>query len=267
MFDESFAQAWRLRYGGEPFGEVPGLARFLSHRSVREFSSEPVSEATVAALVACAQSAATSSNLQLWSIVSVQDREHRDKLATLCANQQQIREAAWFFAFCADHHRLARAARALGEDPQALQYMEFYTMAAIDASLAAERMTCAAEAIGLGICYIGALRNDPKGVAEALGLPDGVFGLFGYCLGHPRADAKADVKPRLPQEAIWFREQYGPDAGLSEYDGRMRPFYLSVGGDPAVTWTQRSARRVTLPHLGGRATQRQFLESHGFGLK
>lgn len=267
MFEESFAQAWRLRYGEEPSGEVPALARFLTHRSVREFSTEPVAEETVAALVACAQSAATSSNLQLWSIVSVQDRERRDKLATLCANQQQIRDSAWFFAFCADHHRLTRAAAALGEDPQALQYLEFYTMAAIDASLAAERMTCAAEAIGLGICYIGALRTDPKGVAEALGLPEGVFGLFGYCLGHPRADAKADVKPRLSQQAIWFREQYGPDADLSEYDERMRPFYVSVGGDPAVTWTQRSARRVTMPHLGGRATQRDFLQSHGFGLR
>ena len=157
MFEETFPQACRLRYGGEPSGEVPALAWFLAHRSVREFSKEPVPEATVAALVASGQSVATSSNLQLWSIVSVQDPARRDRLATLCANQQQIREAAWFFAFCADHHRLARAARALGEDPQGLPYLEFFTMAAINASLAAERMTCAAEAIGLGICYIGAL--------------------------------------------------------------------------------------------------------------
>lgn len=128
-------------------------------------------------------------------------------------------------------------------------------------------MTCAAESMGLGVCYIGALRVDPKGVSETLGLPDGVFGLFGFCLGHIRADAKADVKPRLPQHAIWFREVYGPDADLSEYDERMRSFYASVGGDPAVTWSQRSARRVTLAHIGGRATQREFLQSHGFGLK
>lgn len=129
MFHETFAQAWQLRYGAPPRGDHPSLARFLAHRSVREFSSEPVPEETVTALVGCAQSAATSSNLQLWSIVSVQERKRRDRIAELCSNQQQIREAAWFFAFCADHHRLARAARALGEDPEGLQYMEFYTMA------------------------------------------------------------------------------------------------------------------------------------------
>ena len=74
----------------------------------------------------------------------------------------------WFFAFLIDHYRLRRCAALVGEECRGLDFNEFYTMAVVDASLAAERMVCAAEAVGLGICYIGALRNDPYAVAELL---------------------------------------------------------------------------------------------------
>ena len=153
-------------------------------------------DAVVSALVAAGQSAATSSNLQLFSLVRVQAGERRDRIARLCADQGQIRDGPWFFAVLADRHRLAAAARAVGEEPSALAYTEMYTMAVVDAALAAERLTLAAESLGLGVCYIGALRDDP----------DGGFGLVGLCLGYPADDCAAAVKPRLGQEAVWHRE-------------------------------------------------------------
>jgi nitroreductase len=264
MFNESYREAWRLRYGAEPDHELPEIERFLAHRSVRAFEDRPVSREIARGLVAAAQSAATSSNLQLWSVISVQDPERREEITRLCDNQHQVREAGLFFAFLADHHRVRRAAQAVGETAAGLEFTEFFTMAVVDAALAAERMVCAAEALGLGICYIGALRNDPKGVKALLGLPDGVFGVFGLCIGWPKEPVTAQVKPRLAQPAVWFEETYQPDADAAEYDARMADFYRDQGMRADVSWSMRSGRRVGLGQMTGREVLKPWLEGEGF---
>jgi nitroreductase len=263
MFDESSSQAWKLRYGSEP-GELPSLDRFLSHRSVRHFSGQPIPESTIEGLVAAAQSAATSSNLQLWSVISVQDRDRRELLADLCGNQDQVRTCSWFFAFLADTHRIEVAAQAAGELADGLDYTEFYTMAVIDAALAAERMVCAAESLGLGICYIGGLRNNPQAIKEVLGLPQGTFGVFGLCIGWPQEPVTAEIKPRLAQESVWFREQYREEPSVADYDARMSEFYASQNMRTDATWSKRSGRRVGTKQLTGREVLKDWLQSQGF---
>lgn len=47
------------------------IATILAHRSVRAFTREPLPAGTLERLVAAAQSASTSSNLQTWSVVAV----------------------------------------------------------------------------------------------------------------------------------------------------------------------------------------------------
>jgi nitroreductase len=267
VFDEDFQTAWRMRFGEQAQipPALPQIQRLLSHRSVRDFdTARPLPESTMAALVGAAQSAATSSNLQLYSLVSVQDAQRREQIAELCGGQQQIRDASWFFAVCVDHHRLREAADAAGEEPRGLDYIESFIVGVVDAALAAERMVCAAEALGIGICYIGALRNNAQAVSELLALPPRVFGLFGLCLGYPRADSTAAVKPRLAPADIWFRETYNQAVTVSEYDERMREFYESQQMKGSVTWSMRSGRRVNGKHLHGREVLKTFFEEHGF---
>lgn len=263
MFDESVQDAWRKRYGVDA-PPLPDLSKFLNHRSVRKYRDEPISDTLLAALVAAAQSAATSSNLQLWSVISVQEKERREQIAMLCDDQHQIRDAGVFLAFFADHHRLRQAALRQNELAEGLSYAEFFIMAVIDAALAAERMVCAAEALGLGICYIGALRNDAEGIKQFFGLPEGTFGVFGLCIGWPEAPLKAEIKPRLRQEAVWFRERYESEVDMAEYDERMRAFYESQRMKGDVTWSMRSGRRVDLHHMTGRDTLLGWLREQGF---
>ena len=61
-------------------GVIPVL---LGHRSVRTFAPTPIGDDVVQTLVAAAQSASTSSNLQTWSIITVTDPAHKDRVATL----------------------------------------------------------------------------------------------------------------------------------------------------------------------------------------
>lgn len=265
MTQESFQDAWMKRFGFLPEVLVPEVAPFLSHRSVRSFDrTRDLPEETVRALIGTAQSASTSSNLQLWSVISVQDPRRREAIARLCAGQDHVREAHWFFAFLVDHYRLRTGALAAGENPSGLDYIEYFIMGLVDAALAAERMVCAAESLGLGACYIGALRNDASGVADLLELPDGTFGAFGLCLGWPSSQTKAEIKPRLHPDAVWFRERYTRRVDVSEYDERMRAFYDSQGMNPGVTWTMRSGRRVDDHHLAGREALKEFLLERGF---
>lgn len=255
--------AWSERFGNVAPEGVAQLLPFLTHRSVRDYSDREVPESMVEGLIGAAQSAATSSNLQLWSVVSVQEFGTRAAIDKLCGNQRQVRNAPWFFAFMIDHYRLRSAAEQVGEPALGLDYNEFFTMAVIDASLAAERMVCAAEHVGLGICYIGALRNDPDGVKALLGLPDGVVGLFGLCLGWPSENNAAAIKPRLDTRSVWFREAYDTQVDVSEYDGRMSEFYASQNMKGDVTWSMRSGRRVDEHHLTGRERLKSFLFEQG----
>lgn len=266
MFDESAAEAWRLRYGVDA-PKLPDLGRFLNHRSVRKFRPDPIPEETMAGLVAAAQSAATSSNLQLWSIVSVQDPDRRNAIAELCSNQNQVRQAAWFLAFLADVYRLEQAAAQVGIETAGTDTTEFLIMACVDAALAAERMVCAAESLGIGICYIGALRNDPAGVQKLLGLPAGTFGVFGLCLGWPEEPLTAAIKPRLAQSNVWHRERYETSVDVSDYDMRMRAFYESQQMKGEVTWSMRSGRRAdgSKKSMGGREHLAGWLASQGMG--
>lgn len=265
-FSESASDAWRLRFGSKPPNELPDLGAMLNHRSVRDYSDEPIPEETMAGLIAAAQSASTSSNLQLWSVISVQDPERRERIAQLCDDQRQVRNAAWFLAFIVDHARLRAVANAVGESAEGLDWTEFFVMSVVDAALAAERLVVAAESLGIGVCYIGALRNDVRAVQEFFGLPEGTFGVFGLSLGWPSEPCTAEIKPRLAQSDVWFRETYPTEFSSAEYDARMRAFYESQKMKGDVTWAMRSGRRVDGSErtLTGRGALKHWLIEQGF---
>lgn len=269
MFGETASEAWQQRFGEATPGDgetcVP--ANFLVHRSVREFSNRAIPRQVIQELVGAAQSAATSSNLQLWSVVSIQDPQRREAVAKLAGDQNQIRAASWFLAFLVDLHRVAEAARSVGEDPAALDTAEFFTMGVVDAALAAERMVCAAESIGIGTCYIGALRNDVFGVKELLGLPPLTFGVFGLCLGYPAEGSTATIKPRLSNHTVWFEERYDCQKGIGDFDARAVAFYESQGMNPGVNWSMRSGRRINGTQMTGREAVKPFLTEQGLDLR
>ena len=69
------------------------LATLFAHRTVRAFTGAAVPQGTIETLVAAAQSAATSSNMQTWSVIAVTDADTRAKFAEWTGHQAQVREA------------------------------------------------------------------------------------------------------------------------------------------------------------------------------
>ena len=264
MFKESTSESWNHRYGVDAPNLPEAITPFIAHRSVRRYTDDPIPEDVLSGLIAAAQSAATSSNLQSWSVVSIDDPKRRQAISEACENQKQVLTAPVFLVFLADLNRIGEFARSKGVDPDGLDTIEMFTVAVVDASLAAERLVCAAESMGYGICYIGALRNHPNKVKELLNLPGMTFGVFGLCIGVPTENARADIKPKLGQKEIWFRETYPDKVDSSEYDIRMSEFFANQGMSNDETWSEKSGKRVQTAGLSGREKLMEFLHQQGF---
>jgi nitroreductase len=238
----------------------------LAHRSVRKFGPREVTDAELAALIAAAQSAPTSSNLQPWSVVAVRDPHRRARLAALAADQQFIAEAPLFLVWIADLGRARRLAARAGADVDAVDYLETTLIGYIDTALAAQNAVVAAASLGLGTVFVGAIRNRPEEVAAELQLPQHTTAAFGLAVGTPDPAERADVKPRLPQEAVLHVEQYDADAAdghIPVYDERLTAYNARFG--LRGNWTERVLARLKGPEsMAGRDRLRETL--HRLGL-
>jgi nitroreductase len=247
------------------------LGVILNHRSVRAFLPDPLAQGTLETLVAAAQSAASSSNLQVWSVVAVEDPARKARLAALAANQKHIVEAPLFLVWLIDFDRLTQLSRNDVIPCEALEYTETFLLGAVDATLAAQNAVVALESLGLGAVYIGGIRNHPAEVAAELALPPRVFALFGLAVGRPDPDRPTAVKPRLPQASVLFREQYGWTAAHQDaaesYDPRIRAFQREQGMAQR-DWTEQARDRTRGPQsMAGRHVLRDVLERLGFELR
>jgi len=247
------------------------LTTLLSHRSIRAYLPNPLPPGTLEILVAAAQSAATSSNLQTWSVVAVEDAERQEKLAQLAGNQAHIRQSPLFLVWLADLARLAHIAESQGLPHEGLDYLEIFLMAAIDATLAAQNASVAAESLGLGTVYIGALRNRPEEVAAVIDLPPHVFAVFGMCVGYPDLGNPTAIKPRLPQEAVLHRESYklaAQEQAIAQYNQVMKEFYAAQKMNVPGDWSEHSVKRVaSAQSLSGRDRLGEVLHKLGFPLR
>ncbi len=236
-----------------------------SHRSIRKFTDELVPDEMVADIVRSGLSAATSSNLQATTVILVRNRDTLAAITEVSGGQPQIAGAGAFMVWCADLHRTRRAAEAAGGEMTS-GMTEQFIIATVDVALAAQNAVVAAEAEGLGICYIGAIRNDPATVSDLLELPEDVYPVFGLCLGWP--DQAPEVKPRLPVDVVLKHEVYsadGEDEQIAAYDETMRDYYrVRTANRKESSWTEEIAGLVggeRRPHM------RQFLADRGFELR
>lgn len=264
--------ALQARYGDAApalnLPELPVLEAMLSHRSVRHFVRDALPEHTLETLVAAAQSAPTSSNLQTWSVIAVESQERREALANLVGPQKHLAVAPLVLVFLADLSRIERLGQAQGRDPVGLHYLDTFLMGVIDAALAAQNAVVAAEAMGLGTVYVGGMRNQPEEVAKVLGTPPNVFPVFGLVVGRPDPAKPAAIKPRLPQSAVLHREQYQVPADQSQeigdYNEALRQF-MRTHGMREVDWSAQVVERLGSPEaLTGRHRLYEALRNAGF---
>src|SRR5690554_7482615 len=183
----------------------PTIELLKSHRSIRKFKDQQIPRELFEELIRAGQCAATSNHVQAYTIIHVVNPEKRKKLAELAGGQAYIETCSDFLVFCADMKRATESAEKAGAEV-VRGMTEQLLVASVDAALIAQHVVVAAESEGLGICYIGGIRNNPQEVSELLNLPEHVYPAFGLCLGYP--DQDPEVKPRLPLAAILKQDAY-----------------------------------------------------------
>jgi len=237
------------------------LDLLLAHRSIRRFAEGEVPDEHVRLAVRAGQQASTSSNVQAYSMLRLRDPAVLERLVELTGGQAKVARCGAFFVVSGDVRRHRVLARKVGLPYQAR--LEGFLVAVIDASLFAQNLCVAFESMGYGICYIGGLRNDLPAVQKLLSLPEGVYPLFGLCVGIPAEDPAP--RPRLAPEAVLFEERYPEDeallASIDEYDRVMNAYYAERGS--SGTWSSKMESQFKEPY---RTAVADFYRSQGADL-
>jgi nitroreductase len=267
-------EALLRRYGAAgvpasgPWNEV--IATMLDHRSVRGYKPDAIPEGALETMIAAAQSAATSSNMQWTSVIATTDPAKKKVLAEIAGGQKHIEQCPLYLCWIADMNRHVTISAAEQVEFHTMPWLETFMVACLDVALAAQNAVVAAESLGLSTVYIGAMRNDPEKVAALFNLPKQCFVVFGLCVGYATEKSVGEVKPRLSQTAILHRESYDTSIAEAErkvHDEEMMRFSarheLQAG-----TWTQRVLNRLgPMKSMNGRERMRAALAKLGFEIR
>ena len=179
------------------------LQVIYKRRSVRSFTAQPIPDDVFSAILEAGRLAPSTVNLQSWTFaifdsalwLQTFDRSipfHGNRAVIVISDSARYRQVLEDFPY-----------RPLTE----------YTIAVVNASLAAMNMNVAAEALGVSSVMLSETGRsgilDAKYLKEKLNLPDGTVPLMTIVFGYARG-AYPIMPPRLPMERILLNGQYQP---------------------------------------------------------
>ena len=131
----------------------------LMLRVVREFTSQPISDPHLHAILEAGRWTGSSKNRQSWSVVAITDPEHKDRLAA-----------------CGDFTDPVRRA------PLAIALVQEQGGNEFDVGRLAQNMMLAAKAVGVASCPVTFHRNEDA--ARILGIPAEARSRYGIAFGY-----------------------------------------------------------------------------------
>lgn len=185
-----------------------------NRRSLRAFSDRPIPPEVLLALKEATLRAPTAGNMAYYSIVEVCDREKKEKLALLCDNQPMIAKAPLVWIFLADAQKWLNYYHESGavEKANDLPYRPIglgdLHLALQDTIIAAHNAVIAAEALGLGSCYIGDVIENFEELSDLLHLSGSVIPGAMVIFGYPKTDNPVKLTPRCPVDSIFMKDSY-----------------------------------------------------------
>lgn len=153
---------------------MDAMEAILTRRSIRKFTGEPVSDEIITDLLKAAMSAPTATG-EAWHFIIVKERALLAGVLGFHPHALMLKSAAAAIAVCGDP-----ASEILkGRWP-------------MDCSAATENILLAANALGLGACWVGIHPVEERitGLRKLLGIPEHVVPLAMVALGYP-----AETKP------------------------------------------------------------------------
>jgi nitroreductase len=267
--------AYQKRFGGsvEDSKYPPNdfIEQVLNRYTIRGFIEKPLAEGQLELLVAAAQSAPTSGMLQTWSVIALSDSESKERLINTPRAQETIgsvdslnttalKKCAVFLIWLADLHRADNILRAHAVERNIdadlllqTSRAEYHLKAIVDATIAAQTFSLAAESQGLGVMYCGAIRQLPaQHFIDNFNLPRLTFPIFGMAVGHPLPFFKAikRIKPRLPTDIVLHHGSYKTFDDMSKLNN-YNEIHKNTNNSPALhnkDYADRLIERMAVSH-------------------
>jgi nitroreductase/FMN reductase [NAD(P)H] len=256
--------------------DAPSVHRQLAARgSVRKFRPDAVPYSALRRLCALALCSPTKSDLQQRDIIIIDAPSLKSGIAALLTDgplgQKWLADVPNLLIFCGNNRRQRRI-HTLRDRPFANDHLDAFFNAAVDAGIALSAFVIAAEAEGLGVCPVSAVRNHSETLSRLLKLPDHVFPVAGLAVGYP-----AEAPPRsmrLPLSVTVHRNAYredGLDAAIETYDRRRaaaqpyaaQRYVREFGLTDNYGWSEDKARQYARPE---RADFGAYVKRIGFKL-
>ena len=146
------------------------MEAILERRSIRKYTSEPVSEDMVKELLKAAMAAPSAGNEQPWHFVVIRDRAILDQIPSVHPYSRMVKQAPLAILVCGDLDLAAH-----GE------------MWVQDCSAATENLLIAVQAKGLGAVWLGVYPREEriKGLRKLLNIPRHVAPFALVPIGYP----------------------------------------------------------------------------------
>lgn len=157
------------------------LAFIFSRRSVRKFQEREVPSEMLQDLLEAGMAAPSAVAKDPWHFIVLRDRTGLNRLADLLPHGQMLRQAGAAFVVCGDI-RLAH------------DQLESYLLQ--DLSAATENILLAANALGLGTCWLGIHPRPERteGIKKLFQLPENIIPLCGIAIGWPKEPPPARTR-------------------------------------------------------------------------
>jgi len=194
----------------------PVIETLMNRKSVRKYTDRKLRKDEVETIVRAGQQAPFAS--QLYSVIYSTD----GPIAF---------DAAIWFVICVDVHKMERFMKIRGWDI-VTNDLTLLLMGMQDASYMAQNMVIAAESLGIGSCFLGAVSSSAQRVralSENLELPERVLPMVELVMGYP--DEDFPPRPRYPLAFTLFEGRYPKlsDDDVKEAMKVMDDGYLEQG--------------------------------------
>ena len=177
----------------------------LERASCRSYTGDPIPPETLRLVLEAGVRAASGGNLQPTSVIQIQNQATKDWLAQECG-QSFIAQAPVLLTFCIDWWRNRRWAELEVAPISANHSFRHFWISFQDTIICAQNICTAADALGLGSCYIGTILEMFPELCDRLQLPKGVFPVVLLCLGVPKRPPK--TRRKLDQTVMVHQETY-----------------------------------------------------------
>jgi len=172
----------------------PILDTLMKRKSIRKYKPDVPPDEVIEAIVRAGQQAPFAA--QLGSVVLPRDRKRHPFGAPL------------LFTVLVDVHRLERVIAARGWERRTCD-LAILLFGIQDAAYMAENMVIAAEALGLGSCFLGMAPFRAAEIRKEYSLPEKVFPLVQLAMGYPAEDPPP--RPRYPLSFTLYEGKYPQD--------------------------------------------------------